>query len=198
MKFFKQLLMMFSLLFCFILSNGQSVDLASGDLAVLKGEKSINIAFTYDKMSVGEYSREQDYVKYKVDESNKKEAGSGEKWAQEWIADRKLRFEPKFIEIFSKFSDLTYDSTAKYTLVFNTSSTEPGYQIAIKKKPAEIEGTAMIVETANKAKKVAVISVEKGGSGMFKGAAFDSGSRITEAYAGVGKKLGLMVKKAIK
>lgn len=195
MKILKNSLFVFILLFAFVFSHAQNVDLASGDFEKLKGEKTINIEFNYDKFGVGDYGREKDYVKRKVEEYNAKEPGSGDKWALEWVADRKEKYEPRFIELFTKYAEMTLDTAAKYTLIFKTSFIEPGFQIAIKKKPGEVEGTALFVETANRNKKIASVSVERGGSGMFKGASFDTGGRIAEAYGGAAKKIGMLVKK---
>ena len=198
MNFFKTSLFFFSFLFIAIVSHSQNVELVGGDLEKLKGEKTINIEFNYDKLGVGDFGREKDYVKKKTEEYNTKEPGSGDRWALQWVADRKERYEPKFIEFFCKYAEMTFDTAAKYTIIFKTSFIEPGFQVAVKKKAAEVEGTALIVETANKNKKVATISVERGGSSMFKGAAFDSATRITEAYASAAKKMGVLVSKEMK
>ena len=197
MRLLKITALMFSLLFAAIFTFAQEVDLASGDLATLKGEKSINVEFNYDKIAVGEYSAEKDYIKHKVDDMNAKESGSGDKWALEWISARKERYEPKFIELFTKESDLSIDSTSKYTLMFKTTFIEPGYQVVVKKKAAQLEGTAWLVLTANKTKKLATISVEKGG-GYFRGGSFDFAGRIAEVYAVTGRKIGALIKKNVK
>ena len=83
---------------------------------------------------------------------------------------------------------------AKYTLIFKTTSTEPGYNIGISRKNAEIDAEAWIVETANKAKKIAIITVTNAPGRMFGGYDFDTRSRIAEAYAVSGKKLGSYIK----
>ena len=194
MKVLKSIFTIYLLLAAFI-TTAQKVELAGGDITKLKGEKTINIEFNYDRFGVGEYSSEKEYVKKKTEEYNAKEAGSGDKWALQWVADRKERYEPKFIELFTIHSGMTFDTTAKYTLVFKTTFLEPGFQVAIKKKAAEVDGTATFVETANRGKKIATITVEKGGSTMFKGASFDAAGRITEAYASAAKKMGVLVKK---
>jgi len=43
-------------------SHAQQVDLAKGDLSILKGETSINIEFTYEKMTVGDDGKEEAYI----------------------------------------------------------------------------------------------------------------------------------------
>lgn len=197
MKQFITSILVIGLLINSFSSSAQEVDLSNGDLSILKGEKTINIEFTYDKIAVGEYSKESEYVKKKVDEMNAKEAGSGDEWAVKWVSGRKERYEPKFIELFSKTADMTFDSTAKYTLIVKTTFIEPGYQVVVKKKAAQMEGSVVLAATANKTKKLAVISVERGG-GYFRGGSFDFTGRIAEVYAVTGRKVGALVAKAVK
>ena len=50
--------------------------LKSGDVKKLKGQTSINLIYDYSNMAVGKFKNEQDYVKSKVEEMNKKKAGT--------------------------------------------------------------------------------------------------------------------------
>jgi hypothetical protein len=176
---------------------GQDTNLASGDLSILKGEKTINVQFLYDKVGVGDYSKESDYVKNKTAEMNAKEAKSGDAWAVRWNDAKDEFYHPKFIESFTKYSEMTIDTAAKYTLIFKVTFIEPGYQVAISKKAAQVEGTITLVPTENKTKKLAMFSVERGG-GYFRGGSFDFAGRIAEAYAVTGKKTGTLISKAVK
>ncbi len=178
-----------------IKSIAQEVDLIKGSLFILKDEKTINIEFTYEKLSVGDFSKEADYIKKRKDEMNTKEAGTGDTWAIKWEEDKAMRYEPKFIIAFTNLSGMTTDKDAKYTMIFNTKAIEPGYSIGVSKRNAGIDGSVTIVETANRTKKLAVLSVERPGENMFRGAAFDAGSRIADAYNLSGQKVGKFVKK---
>lgn len=171
----------------------QEVNLNKGDLSILKGEKTINIEITYEKMSVGDFSKEADYIKKKREEYNDKEKGSGEIWAAKWEEDKKQKFEPKFILGFTNLSKMTVSKDAKYTLIFNTKALEPGYSVGVSKRNAGIDGTVTIVETANPTKKLIVLSVERPGENMWRGAAFDAGSRIADAYYLSGQKVGKFI-----
>lgn len=186
-------------LFIFLLSGisslAQEVNLSRGDLSILKDEKTINIEFTYDKMTVGDDGKEADYIKRKRTEMNEKEQGSGEIWARKWEEDKKGRYEPKFILGFTNLSKMTVSAEAKYTLIFNTKALEPGYQVGISKRNAGIDGTVTIVETANREKKLIVLSVERPGENKWRGAAFDAASRIADAYYLTGQKIGKFVAK---
>lgn len=175
--------------------SAQTVDLTKGDLSLLKEEKTINIEFTYEKMTVGDDGTEANYIKRKTQENNEKEKGSGEIWARKWEEDKKQKFEPKFVLGFTNLSKMTVSKEAKYTLIFNTRALEPGYSIGVSKRNAGIDGTVTIVETANPTKKLIVLSVERPGENMFRGAAFDAGSRIADAYYLSGQKVGKFIKK---
>jgi hypothetical protein len=175
----------------------QGVKLIEGDLKPLKGESSIRLEFTYDNMVIGdEQTPEADYKKKKKAELNAKEAGRGDSWEKSWIADRTQRFEPKFKELFEKYSKKKVDSNAKYTLIFNTTRTEPGWVgVGIIRRSARIDGEVLIVESANKKNVIAKLAVinAPGAGGM--GYDYDTGLRIQEAYAKSGKEVGKLVGK---
>jgi hypothetical protein len=178
--------------------QGQEVNITRGNLSILKDEKTINVEFTYEKMRVGEFGKEADYIKKKKEELNAKEAGTGDTWAIKWEEDKAMRYEPKFILGFTNLSGMTISKDAKYTLIFNTSALEPGYSIGISKKNAGIDGTVTIVETANRTKKLITLMVVRPDENKWRGAAFDAGSRIADAYYLSGQKVGKFIKKNMK
>src|SRR5688572_950528 len=112
-------------------TNAQKIKTVDGDLSPLKDETSINIEFVYAGMSVGKFDDEKEYIAKKTEEYNKKEPGKGDSWAKSWVDDRASRFEPKFIELFEENSKMTVKKDAKYTMIFKTTSTEPGFNIVI-------------------------------------------------------------------
>lgn len=195
MKTFKAGLTVAAILFTAASVSAQEVNLTKGDLSILKDEKTINIEFTYEKMTVGDDGTEANYIKRKTQENNDKEKGSGEIWARKWEEDKKQKFEPKFVLGFTNLSKMTMSKDAKYTLIFNTRALEPGYSVGVSKRNAGIDGTVTIVETANPTKKLVVLSVERPGENMFRGAAFDAGSRIADAYYLSGQKVGKFIRK---
>jgi hypothetical protein len=178
----------------------QKLKVVEGDLSALKGEKSIKTEFTYDKMTVTTKNvPEAEFVATKKDEYNKKEAGRGEKFAQSWVDDRPNRFEPQFRELFAKHSELTTaDDNAKYTLIFHTTHTETGYNIGISKRPAYIDGEAWVVETANKDKVIAKLTIDNVPGSQFGGYDYDTGTRLAECYAKAGKDIGKLIGKSTK
>lgn len=185
------------LLISSIHSFAQEVKVVQGDLSALKGQSSMALQFTYKDMVIGDDRiKEPDYIKKKKEEFNSKEAGRGDTWEKAWIADRTQRFEPKFIELFEKYSKMENKKDSKYTLIFNTSRTEPGWVgVGIIRKNARIDGEAVIVETANPKNVIAKLTVTNapGFGGM--GYDYDTGLRIQEAYAKSGKEIGKRVRK---
>lgn len=190
------------MLFLFSGLYAQKINLLEGDLSVLSGQKNINTEFTFDNMAVGKFKTEAEYVNKKTEEYNKKEAGKGDKWAQDWVADRTGNFDRKFNELFEKYSDLVVSSgskkDAKYTLIYHTVFTEPGYNIYITRKNAETDAEVTIVETANPSKVIAKLEVKNAKGRTFGGNDYASGERIAECYADAGKALGKWVKGKIK
>ena len=190
----------FALVFFTLNTQAQKIKTTEGNADVLKNETSVNIEFTYDNISVGKFANEADYIKKKTDEYNAKEPGKGDNWAKSWINDREARYEPKFIELFTLTSKMTVSKDSKYSLIFKTKSIEPGYNVAGGmvafggRKNAEIDAEVWIVETSDKTKKVAVITVENAPGGVWGGYDYDTGTRIAESYAISGKKLAKYIK----
>lgn len=194
---FPRILMAIAMAVAPIVVNAQRIKLAEGDLSPLKGIKELNTEFTYDNIKVGDFSNEDDYIQKKTDDYNKKEAGRGDTWAKAWKADRAERFEPKFNLLFTDNSGgIKADKlpAAKYTLIFKTKFIEPGYNVGVWRKNASMDGEAWIVETANKDKVIAKITVDKAQGRVFGGFDFDTGLRIQEAYADAAKALAKFVK----
>ena len=175
--------------------QAQHIRLMEGNLAPLRSESAIVIQFSYDNMRVGKYDREDDFINDRKQEYNRKEPGRGDNWAKSWVGDRKNRFEPKFIELFEKHSGLSSAPKAKYTMIFRTTFTEPGFNIGIAKKNAEIDAEAWIVETANPSNVIAKISLHNAPGRTYMGNDYDTGERISESYAVAGKNLGKFMKK---
>lgn len=192
MKHLKIQLLLVCLLFWGLNGMAQRIKLVEGKVPSMK---DVNTEFTYNDISVGKYDKEEDYIKAKTDEYNKKEAGTGDSWAIKWKDDREQRFEPKFDELLTKYGELSLNKNAKYTIIFHTQFMEPGFNIGITRRNAYINGEALIVETADKSKVVAKITIEKSPGNSYWGNDFDTGARLAETYATAGKALGKFIKK---
>jgi hypothetical protein len=175
------------------ISNAQKIKIVDGDPSILKDQTSIAFKFTYDNMAIGKFENGQDYIDKKTAEYNAKQAGKGDRWAKEWVTNRAARYEPKFIDLFLKYSLMSEKDDAKYTIIFHTSFTEAGYNVYISRHNAEINGEAMIVETAHPDKVLATISVEKAPGRTYGGDDYDSGTRIAESYADAAKYLAKFI-----
>jgi len=172
----------------------QKVKSSIGKSHNLKPESTVKIEFLYDNISVGKYKSEKEYIAAKTEEYNKKEAGTGDSWAKKWESDKANRYEPKFIELFTLTSGMTVKKDAKYTIIIKLLSIEPGYNVGISRKNAEIDVEILIVETANRENKACVISVNNVQDGTAIGYESDTGMLNSEAYANAGKKLAKYLK----
>ena len=191
---------------------GQKVKLEEGDLSPLKSEKTLAFAFTYDSMMIGSSGHhppgpphppgphshgqqtEAEYVAKHTEDYNKKSPGKGDEWAKAWKDDRETLYEPAFTKEFEKYGSLQPDPKSKYTLIFKTTNTEPGFNIGFMRHNAEISGVAWIVETANQSHVIAKISVINAPGGNFFENDYATDERIATAYSEAGRGLGYFIK----
>ncbi|MCE7064144.1 hypothetical protein [Dyadobacter sp. CY326] len=184
-------------------SFAQRVDLKSGDVGGLSGQKTLNIEYDYSEFGVGKFATEKEYLDKKTAEYNAKEAGKGDTWKKAWADDRKARFEPKFEELFNKgLADKGLQAVqsrpdAQYTLIVRTKFVEPGFNVGVMRKNAYVDYEVDLVESANKSAKVAQINMRNVPGGQFGGFDFDTGVRIAESYAKAGKSLAAFLDKKL-
>jgi len=180
--------------------HAQKIKIVEGSLAPLKGQKSVFAQFTYNDMLIGAKGiPEKEYLEKRKSELNEKEPGRGDKFAESWVTDRKERFEPQFRELFNKYSEMSsVDEKAPYTIIFHTTRTEVGFNVGVASKPAYIDAEVTIVETANPSKVIAKITILKALGYQAMGYDFETGVRLTEAYAKSGKELGKLIAKEAK
>ncbi len=190
------------LLLCLLLCIGlpamaQKLKIKEGNTEFLKTIAKMNVRYDYSDMGVGKFANEADYIARKKEDYNKKEAGKGDAWEKEWLADRQERFQPQFEELFNKYGPFNIgdfpDET--YTMIVKTTATEPGYNIHISRKNAEIDGEIWIVGTKNPDAPMLKISFNRAPGRSFGGYDYDTGFRIQEAYAALGKAVGKFLKK---
>jgi len=181
--------------------HAQKITLKNGGFEYLKGQKTILVQYDYSGMAVGKFDKEDEYVAEKTAGYNKDEAGKGDKWKTAWYEDRGKRYEPKFEELFNKVmaeEGLQCNKEAKdakYQILVHTSFIEPGFNVGVMRKDASLNAEIKIVEIAS-GKEMANITVTgcPGRGGM--GYDFDTGFRIEEGYAKLGKSMaGFILKK---
>lgn len=184
-------------------SAAQKINLKSGDFNVLSGQKTINVEYDYSEFGVGKFATEKEYLEKKSAEYNAKESGKGDNWKKAWVDDRKNRYEPKFEELFNKGMEdkglmlVGGRPDSKYTLVVHTKYVEPGFNVGVMRKNATVDYEIDLVESADKSKPVAELSMLKVPGGQFGGYDFDSGVRIAESYAKAGKSLAAYLDKKL-
>ena len=189
-----------ALVFFSMHANAQKIKTTSGNPDILRNESTLNVEFTYDNISVGKFPKEADYIAKKTADYNAKEPGRGDIWARNWISDRASRYEPKFIDLFIINSHMQINKNAKYTLIFKVRSLEPGYNIGGGfgmyggRKDAELDADVDLVETNDRSKVVCTITINNAPGGQWGGSDYDTGTRISEAFAISGKRLAKYLK----
>lgn len=163
-----------------------------GDLSALKNAKKIELVFTYDNMRVGKYDDESEYLEERVKKRNEKEAGSGDKWRDAWFEDREKRFEPQFDELFNKYMEKSGVKASKdfsdapIKAIVHTTFTEPGFNVGVVRRSAYIDAEIIFIDKKTGKELGKLIVTNSPGRDAF-GYDFDTGLRIQEAYAMLGK-----------
>lgn len=187
-------LILIQLLIAGSMLNAQKISVKKGNLGFLKGQKSLLVTFDYSNMAVGKFDKEEDYIAKKVEDYNKSEAGKGDKWREAWKNDRASRYEPKFEELFNEYASKTGITgkrdvaDAQFEMNIHTTFTEPGFNIGITRKPAFIDLVITFKNIAS-GEELAVLEVDNCPGRDAFGYDFDTGYRIEEAYAKLGKSL---------
>ena len=193
-------------LFCFSLFSqnamAQKIAVTKGKLDFLKGETTLKIEFNYDKCKVGSKS-EADYTDETVKKKNKEKPGSGDKWIKAWEEAKNDMYAPKFEVLFNEnmtkkgiVANRT-ENEAKYTMIVYVTRLEPGYNIGVSRKNAEIDVEIVFVETANPDNILAKITELKSPGATWGGNDYEVGVRVSEAFAKCAKSLGIFLTKKI-
>ncbi|MGN6648158.1 MAG: hypothetical protein ACTHJT_16660 [Cytophaga sp.] len=175
----------------------QEIVLESGDLSFLKNESKIRVEYDYSNVSVGEYAKEEDYIKMKVDEAEKNKPGSGATWLAAWKGDRKKTYEPAFeAKLTKKTAPLNFSSSntnTNVTLIITVTFIEPGfYTTSMIQKRAEISVIYTFVDSKNPEKVLAKLSGQHLKSVI---ATYDLEQRMKGAYEKAAIELADLIKK---
>ncbi|GGH38636.1 hypothetical protein IA57_04550 [Mangrovimonas yunxiaonensis] len=181
----------------------QKVKVTEGDWSNLKNIASYNLAFDYSNLEIPKYDSEEEFLKDKMKKREDKEPGTGEKFRESWFADREDRYEPKFIESFNKRWDdkeiqVGHDTGSEYTMKIHTTFMYAGYNVGVVRQNSKIEATIYVFKTDTPDQilfKADYTKVE--GSGAM-GYDFNSGYRISEAYAKLAKSFAKDLRKKLK
>lgn len=189
---------------CTAFVYAQKVKITQGSYAALKGISAYNLEFDYSNVQIPKYDSEEDFLKDKMAKRDEKEPGTGERFKASWFSDREERYEPKYIESFNKRFDEgqikvgTDLPEAEYTMKIHTTMMWAGYNVGIVRKNAKIEATVSVYKTSDPASVLFSANYTKVEGGGAMGYDFDSGYRISEAYAKLAKKVAADIKKKAK
>jgi len=186
---------LFVLLFFTLLSaSGQVFKTANGSLEALSGVQRYQIIFEYAQdLEIPKYESEATFLESHSQKKEKKVAGSGEAFKNQWFSRRSEQFEPKFIQEFNFFNlkekQVTVArniSDSEYTMIIHTSLIDPGNSNFFFKKDARLE-VVIRIYSANNPNVVVyeseIVDVHS------KGASVEDYDRIMSAYAELGRGL---------
>ena len=180
-----------------VASSSFAQKVLSGNFKSLKDIKEYNLVFDYQGLMVDKFKSEEDFLADKM--KKREEKGKDEDFKTSWFNDRTKRYEPKFIESFNKRFDGKVKAdkglaSAKYTMTIKTTWIYVGYNVGVSRSDAKINATITVTETANPSNVLVSVSYEKiHGEGAL-GFDFDSGYRISEAYAKLAKEFASDIK----
>lgn len=188
------------------LSSAQKITQLSGNFQNLKPITQYNMVFEYDGLRVDKSSEDE----FLADRMKKRESkGIDQKFKNSWFADRQNRYEPKFIESFNKRFDKKQNvradknlQDAKYTMCVKTLWIHPGFNVGVMHNSSLIKTIVTVYETANPQNILSAAEYDRvTGRGIFTPIGFmdyNSGYRISEAYAKLGKSVAAQINKKYK
>ncbi|MCX6328643.1 MAG: hypothetical protein NTZ85_03875 [Bacteroidia bacterium] len=183
-----------------LILNAQKITVQKGSFNFIKGQKNLLVTYDYSNMSVGKFDKEEDYIADKMAAYNKDEAGKGEKWLASWKSDRESRYEPKFESLFNQYGSkigLSVSRTAtdaQYEVNIHTVYTESGFNVYLTRKPAHINAVVTF-KNISTGEEVAVLKADNCPGRDAMGYDYDTGVRIEEAYAKLGKAVAAYIAK---
>jgi hypothetical protein len=181
----------------------QKVKVTKGDFKNLKGIAAYNLEFDYTGVMIPKYNSEEEFLADKMSKRDEKEEGTGKNFRESWFADREERYEPKFIESFNKrFGDgevkVGKDIGAEYTMKIHTTLMWAGYNVGVVRKNSKVEATVSVYKNSDPSQVIWSADYTKVEGGGAMGYDFDSGYRISEAYAKLAKEVAANIKKKAK
>ena len=177
-----------------VVAKAQKVALESGNLKMLKGQKTLMIEYDFKDIDMGKEGSETDYLAKKKNDLNAKEPGKGDKFVDDWNTAKTSKYPEKFESLFNKemegkLSVASSNTSAKYKLIVKTLTMYPGFNVGITKWPAYCTFEFSIVETAKPDKVLCKIKNEKVPGSQVMGADFYPSQRMQESYAKSAKNL---------
>jgi len=194
---------LFVVFFCTTLMLAQKVEVTEGNFKNLKGISAYNLEFDYTGVMIPKYDSEEEFLKDKMAKREEKEPGSGARFKESWFSDREKRYEPKYIESFNKrFKNgeikVGKDIGSEYTMKIHTTLLWPGYNVGVWRSNSKLEATVSVYKSGDPSQVLWSANYTKiEGLGAM-GYDFDSGYRISEAYAKLAKEVAANIRKKAK
>ncbi len=173
---------------------------------VKKGD-TFKIVFDYGQMKVDTFSSEALFIQTTVDKYNLREPSRGDKWKKDWFSDRLNIYKPRFDLLFSKYikNAISYSTTndsSTYILLIRTTRTYLGFGehliFSAVVWAAECDFEISIYKKGNLNEPVAIGAIEHLKGADSGGYYYETGVRIGESYARLGRELGKNLTQHIK
>ena len=192
-------------LVCSTFLFAQRIKVQSGDFEFLKGQKEVNVEFTYDNLTLYNDNKSNDqYIKIRTAELERKNKGEGVAWAKKWITSRALIYAPKFLDQMNlhltKKRGVTYGESlvdAKYTLIVEAVWMYPGYNAYAMQQPTKLSTRLKFVETSNRSNVLLDIT-SKNALGRSFYDSYTNEDRLGESYENTGKYIARLILKKTK
>jgi hypothetical protein len=191
--------LLFTLLLLF---SGQLFAQDLSNFKVLKDVSDVEVVFDYSTMKVlKDNYKEEDYIKLRTAELNKKLEESGDLWATRWSRAKEEIWQPKFLLLLNKYvadkvKFKAKASDSKYILKVKVAWVYPGWDAGVMKQAAKANTIITLYERANPSNVLVSELFDEMPGSQF-GSNFSNESRLGESFAKTGKELGKMIKKRI-
>lgn len=182
------------------LSFGQKLEIESGNTDFLKDQKEVNVELKFDDVKFfDENKSETEYLEKRekdVLENPKRGAEYWKTWIAAWNENKNVTYLDKFIKGTTKSKKIKFakNTSAKYTLIINTTWIYPGYHAGIVMEPAKLSTVLTFVETANPSTVLLTMKTDKVRGLSGKNDFVMEYGRIASAYESTGKLLGKELK----
>jgi hypothetical protein len=185
-------------------ASAQKMKVESGSFDFLKGQSELNVVLDFDKATFyNEKMTEEEYIAKRKSEITKdKGASEASSWEKDWKASKSGSFKDKFILSFNKNIDsgvkLAENTSAKYTVIVETTWIYPGWFAGVMKQPAKISTRLKFIETGKPGNVLLVIASENAPGDVGMVGVANNNDRMAEGYAKTGKSLAKLINKKMK
>lgn len=183
----------------------QKAEVKLGSPKILKGQTEVRVLFDYSALTLTSDSiSEDEYIRNRIVKMNEKNPGNGTVWKEKWIGAKEYIWEPKFMELLSKYatknSKILFSENATqapYTMIVKVDWLYAGWDAGIMKQPAKVSTTISIIDSNNMDDKKFIIKYKDAPGNQF-GNNFSDESRLGEGFAKTAKTFSKFLEKELK